>query len=98
MVDAMSVHHRTVKHTTHSPRVREQIAAQLPAPCIECGRPVLPEHRWHVAHRTPAMLGGRTDISNCGPAHASCNLRSGGKLGAAKTNAGRKSDRGIRPW
>lgn len=99
---AVSQHHRRTKHTTHMPKVREQIAARLPMPCVECGRPVVAEQSWHVAHIVPASQGGRTTAANCGPAHAQCNLRSGGKLGAAVTNGRRRatdaSSLGRRAW
>ncbi|UOE43737.1 HNH endonuclease signature motif containing protein [Agromyces larvae] len=98
----MSQHHRRTKHTTHAPKVREQIAARLPLPCVECGHPVHAEQSWHVAHIVPASQGGRTTISNCGPAHSICNLKSGGRMGAAVTNrrrrAVRDSGEGIRKW
>lgn len=95
----MSRHHRSSKHTTHSPEVRKAIASRLPLPCLEgCGRLVLATDSWHVAHRVPASKGGRTTIANCGPAHATCNLRSGGRMGAAVTNVRRRAAQDIRPW
>lgn len=98
----MSQHHRRTKHTTHSPKLREKIAAMLPLPCVECGNPVMSEQSWHVAHIVPASQGGRTTASNCGAAHARCNLKSGGKLGAATVNARRRassaSSLGRRQW
>lgn len=99
----MSQHHRRTKHTTAMPKVREQIEARLPLPCVEgCGNLVVKGQAWHVAHIVPASQGGRTTAANCGPAHARCNLKAGGKLGAAVTNGRRRSsklgDLGRRAW
>ena len=94
----MSRHHRATRHTTLAPKVREQIAARLPLPCIECGQPVMKGESFHVAHIVPASQGGKTTINNCGPAHARCNLRSGGKLGAAVTNRRNTEAKGRRAW
>lgn len=89
----MSRHHRAQKWTTHSPKLRKKLAPMLPLPCVNCGRPVLPEQKWHVGHRLDAMNGGRPTLANVGPAHAKCNLRAGGKLGAAVSNARRRKPR-----
>ena len=95
----MSQHHRRTKHTTAAPAIRKSIEARLPLPCIEgCGNLVQKGQAWHVAHIVPASQGGRTTPSNCGPAHARCNLKSGGKLGAATVNARRKAETGRRAW
>lgn len=94
----MSQHHRRQKWSTHSAKLRAKIAPQLPLPCIECGRPVLPEQRWHVGHRVAAALGGRPTVGNAGPVHASCNLRAGGKLGARIAASRRQAAKDIRPW
>lgn len=98
----MSQHHRRTKHTSAMPKVREQIEARLPLPCVECGKPVLKGQPWHVAHIVPASQGGRTTAANCGPGHAQCNLKAGGKLGAAVTNSRRRStdlgNLGRRAW
>lgn len=95
----MSQHHRRTKHTTAAPGIRQKIEARLPLPCIEgCGRVVEKGQAWHVAHIVPASQGGRTTLANCGPAHALCNLRSGGRLGAATVNARRTASTGRRQW
>lgn len=94
----MSRHHVASGHTTELPKVRAFIRSQLPLPCVECGRDVTDDARWHVAHILPASRGGRTTIENCGPAHPSCNLRAGGKLGAAVSNQSRRTSRDIRAW
>lgn len=98
----MSRHHRATKHTSATHKLRPEIEARLPLPCVECGRPVEKGTRWHVAHLTPASKGGRTTRANTGAAHARCNLQAGGKLGAAATNRRRRTAHdtreGIRPW
>jgi hypothetical protein len=74
----------------------------LPLPCVECGHPVLPGQSFHLAHITPAMDGGQTTASNTGVAHPHCNLRSGGKLGAAVANKRKRTQgqaaQGRRVW
>ena len=98
----MSQHHRRIKHTTASAGIRAKLERMLPLPCVECGQPVLPGQLFHVAHINPAMLGGRTTTANTGAAHATCNLKSGGRMGAAVTNRRRRAERdaddGIRRW
>lgn len=99
----MSRHHRAIKHNTATRRLRPEIEAMLPLPCVEgCGRLVEKGQDWHVAHLTPASRGGRTARDNVGPAHARCNQRAGGRLGAAVVNARRARHSrmigGIRPW
>jgi hypothetical protein len=70
----------------------------LPAPCIACGKPVMPGSKWHVGHRVDAARGGRPTAANVGPVHEGCNLKSGGKLGAKITNAKRRTAQDIREW
>lgn len=98
----MSQHHRDQKWTSKAPKLRESIAAQLPLPCIDCGRAVTPDQAWQVGHRVPASEGGRPTRENTGPTHTRCNQRAGGRLGAAKTNGARASTRreanGLRAW
>lgn len=97
----MSQHHRRQKWSTHSPKHRERIAQLLPLPCIECGRPVTRDQAWHVGHKRAASLpGSSAAAANVGPAHARCNLRSGGKLGAKVTNQRRRraAQPDIRDW
>lgn len=98
MLHHVSRHHSESHHHRDRGRVRATIAAQLPMPCVECGRPVTPGQTWHVAHVVPASAGGRTTVDNCGPAHARCNLIAGGRMGAAITNGARAQSQGIRPW
>ena len=98
----MSRHHRATKHTSATYHLRPEIEARLPLPCTECGNPVEKGTAWHVAHITPASKGGRTTRSNTGAAHARCNLKAGGKLGARTTYTRRRrstaAQEGIRPW
>jgi len=94
----MSRHHAESHHHRDRVAVRRAIAAQLPTPCVECGRPVSADQTWHVAHIVPASQGGRTTLDNTGPAHARCNLEAGGRLGASVVNTHRRSSQGIRPW
>lgn len=101
----MSRHHRAQKWTTHSPKLRAIIAPQLPLPCVECGQPVMPEHKWQVGHRRDAALGGKPTIANAGPVHVrsehwprNCNQIAGGKLGASITNGRRQASKDIRAW
>jgi 5-methylcytosine-specific restriction endonuclease McrA len=99
----MSQHHLRTKHTSKSAAIRKSIEARLPLPCIEprClfpGQPVRKGDKWHVAHIVPAAQGGQTTLRNCGPAHAACNLQSGGRLGAAVTNIRRTTGQGRRRW
>lgn len=98
----MSRHHRASNHTSGTYHLRPEIEARLPLPCTECGRPVERTQKWHVAHLTPASQGGRTTRANTGAAHALCNLRAGGKLGAKTSNTARRrradAREGIRSW
>lgn len=101
----MSKHHRAQKWTTHAPNLRKKLEAQLPLPCVNCGQPVLREHRWQVGHRRDAALGGRPTLANVGPSHQrselwprNCNQIAGGKLGAAIVNGRRQAAKDIRPW
>lgn len=95
----MSRHHRASKHTSASTPLRAIIESQLPLPCIEgCGGMVEKGSKWHLAHKVPASQGGKTVASNVGPAHVGCNLRSGGRLGAATVNRRRTVEKGRRSW
>lgn len=94
----MSRHHRAQQWSTYQPKFKALIAAQLPAPCVECGRPVMPGDRWEVGHRTPAALGGQPTLANVGPVHWRCNHRKGGQLGAAMTHRRRRDAKGLREW
>ena len=80
----MSRHHDAAGWPNLNKAARARILATLPAPCIECGRPVIVGQRWEVGHRVPLALGG--SVTDYGPSHRSCNRKAGGRLGAAMTN------------
>ncbi|WP_077053508.1 hypothetical protein [Leifsonia sp. ALI-44-B] len=105
----MSQHHRNQKWTTHSPKLRKKLEPMLPLPCVNCGKPVLREHKWQVGHRIDAARGGEPTLANVGPVHRkselwprNCNQIAGGKLGAQITNSRRSTARNraqdIREW
>jgi len=95
----MSRHHVASNHATLSRAIRPVLAAQLPLPCLEgCGRLVQSGEKWHIAHIVPAALGGRTELSNVGVAHARCNHSSGAKLGNAIAARAAAASSGIRAW
>lgn len=95
----MSRHHRKQKWTTHAPKLRAQHEATLPRPCIECGGVITKGTTWHVGHVVAAMLPGSTPtFANTGPVHPRCNLRSGGRMGAAVTNSRRRQASGRLSW
>lgn len=96
--------------TTARAHWRARLAVH-PLPCYRCRKPVTLAHTWTVEHVVERARGGSvTDPSNQWVAHARCNFRAGGKLGAAKTNARRRgapsptpalkpeTERGIRGW
>ena len=98
----MSAHHRQARWSTDAPKHRARITAMLPQPCIDCGNAVHPGDQWQVGHRIPASAGSTATVANIGPSHTGCNLRSGGRMGARKTNARRTRtqarEQDIRPW
>lgn len=94
----MSEHHRTPEWMRVTRRVRPLIKATLPAPCVDCQRPVYPADNWHVGHILAAAHGGTNDAWNLGPTHARCNTRAGGKIGASISNAKRKKKTETPNW
>lgn len=99
----MSRHHRAQQWTTHAPKLRAALEAQLPLPCMDgCGAVITretPRDAWQVGHRQDAARGGRPTVTNTGAILRTCNNRAGGKLGAAVTNSRRaQRDQGIREW
>ena len=70
---------------------RKQIAAQLPLPCVECGRIVTPLDLWDIGHLTALAQGGL--LNQYGAAHRTCNRKAGGKLGAASNKRKKKQTR-----
>lgn len=81
-----------------SKKWRKRFAPMLPLPCPRCRKPVLPEQAWDVDHIIAISEGGTKTADNLTPAHRRCNNSHGGKLGAAKTNAKRATDRGLIQW
>lgn len=82
---------------------RKHWKPRLPLPCFLCGLPVLPTQAWVVEHIVPRSLGGSlTNVSNQWVSHRKCSDRSGGRMGAAKTNNRktriRQEDQRLRPW
>lgn len=98
----MSRHHRAQKWSGKSPKLRKLIEPQLPLPCVECRRPVMPGQPFDVAHIQSAEHGGTPTLANVGPAHPHCNRKAGGKRGAQITHNGRRAAtnraKGIRAW
>lgn len=98
----MSRHHEAQKWSTHSPKLRKLLAPQLPLPCVECRRPVMPDAKFDVAHIQAAEFGGAPTLTNVGVAHQHCNRKQGGKRGAQITNRKRRTPtdrgKGIRAW
>lgn len=84
----MTAFHRTRAWTQLRNRMRPVLASRLPTPCIDCGKPVLPTQTWQVGHVLSAAKYPAYALveSNLGASHKVCNLRSGGKDGAAVTN------------
>jgi len=56
------------------------VGAALPLPCTVCEDQVYPWQAWHLEHKVPLSSGGPAfELANLGPAHATCNLRKGGR-------------------
>ena len=72
---------------------RKQLAATLPAPCVECGRPVTPEDQWDIGHIVPLSQGG--DPKMDGVSHRTCNRKAGGAIGARHN---KRKTKQIREW
>lgn len=87
----MSQHHRRKEWANTAAKARDRISRMLPLPCVECGRPVMPDDKFDVGHIVPLSLGG--DVNQYGASHRSCNRKAGGKLGAAKVNRSKKVQR-----
>lgn len=88
----MSEHHKKAKWSgTRVSKARANIKAQLPLPCVECGRAVMPDDPFDVGHIQPLSQGG--NVAEYGASHRSCNRAAGGKLGRAMVNHQRKQTR-----
>ncbi|WP_144630265.1 hypothetical protein [Arthrobacter woluwensis] len=71
-----------------SAKARAKCRAMLPWPCKSCGGLITaddPESTWHAGHVIDRVAGGTDD--DVEPEHAKCNTSSGGRIGAAMTNA-----------
>lgn len=69
-----------------SRQARAIVRPMLPAQCTRCPGIVTEDMDWHADHIQEHALGGESNASNYGPAHAKCNTSAGGKLGARMTN------------
>jgi len=97
----MSAHHRTTAWLKISRQAREYITPRLPLACVNCGRPVTTDQRWHVGHIIDSALGGPDTLENLGPSHSRCNTSAGGRLGQKIQQANRRrptQDRNRPPW
>jgi len=99
----MSQHHREKWDTQTAALWRKRIAAILPAPCVDCHRPVYPDQKWSVGHIIPVSDPQSTNTAdNLGPSHVACNSKAGGKLGAKVVNTKRRAtsheEKRIREW
>lgn len=97
----MSRQHHTAEWSRFTRRARPIIRAMLPLPCVDCGRPVLPEQTWQVGHIVAAAHGGTMSLDNVGPSHGGkggCNQRAGGRIGAQLSNARHRAEKDLRAW
>lgn len=79
-----------------SRKARAIVRPMLPAPCTRCGGVVTEDMDWHADHILQDALGGASEASNYGPAHAHCNESDGGKLGAMITNGHKQENQSHR--
>jgi hypothetical protein len=110
----MSKHHDNGGWTTADrEKAKPILAATLPAPCVDCGRPIYHGDRWQVGHivsKAQAAAMGWSNaqsnaLSNLGPSHAkargqrACNQIAGGKLGRAmQLGTVKRDERGEPDW
>lgn len=70
--------------------------------CVDCGRGIAPGVAWDVGHIVPVSGGGTDHVSNLGPSHRACNRKSGGRMGADKTNSAKRTtnmeDKRLTEW
>lgn len=83
----MSRHHAAQDWGNKSKKFRALLASMLPAQCYMCGDTVTSGDKWDVGHIVPASRGGKPELSNLLPVHASCNRRDGGKESAQRNKA-----------
>jgi len=108
----MSQHHQTPEWSKAVRVNRPRIEATLPAPCVDCGRPIQRGDRWQVGHivsAAEAKAQGWTMAqinapSNLGPTHTkapgqrACNQIAGGKIGAAISNEKARTSSRMPSW
>lgn len=99
----MSRHHDSAKWAATSAKLRARYKPQVDsgnAVCGRCRRPIHPGEPWDVGHVVDLSSGQpsqgyRTE-------HRRCNRSAGGKLGAAKTNhtktTERREDKRLGEW
>lgn len=98
----MTQAHRTPEYFKAARTVRRiltpEIAAGNLVRCVDCGHAIQQGQRWDVGHVIPISRGGTNDPSNMGASHRRCNRSSGGRMGAAVTNAGSRRARRLPSW
>jgi hypothetical protein len=97
----MSGNHKANNWAKFSARYRPSVKACLPSPCVnacQLGGVVYPGQPFDVGHIVGYDAGGSNDRSNVGAAHVKCNRSDGGKIGAALTNAAKRSGKKLREW
>lgn len=77
-----------------SRKMRQIIQPMLPLPCVECGKPVMPEDKWHVSHIVAYTNDPFQPLTPdaVGPGHAGCNVRDGARVGRAKQLKATRAD------
>ena len=91
----MSRHHDAARWTNHNQTLRKRLRATLPTACTVCGYEVDEEagDLWDIDH-----IDGIENSDEIGVAHRKCNRSSGGRRGAAISNAKRKTVKRWLPW
>ena len=78
---------RAPGNTAHRSRAYTELAKRVRATaetCWLCGGGPRPDNPWQADHVVPVTLGGTNTVDNLRAAHASCNARRGGQLGAQR--------------
>lgn len=90
----MSAIHRSSAWAKFTRKARPIIARTLPAPCVECGRPINPGERFHIAHIVAHAIDPTQPINlaHVGPGHPHCNITAGAKLGRQRQLARQRQD------
>lgn len=76
---------------------RKYWAARLPLPCLRCGKPVLPEHKWDVDHVVPLSTPGSpaNDPNNQWTSHRVCNRGHGQAIAQKNIRAKKNVDKNL---